>query len=1325
MNKKVLTLCAAMLLTGSLATINAESVLPGSVSGIELVNNGAVIDFDDNVTLKEGQFLLITGNNVTINGNHKTLTGHLVITGENVTVNDLNVIVKPFKNSSVYKNAITVAAKYVTINGGTIKAEKGKFEQSNGVSIFPIDAAGKYVINNVNFENIKGFGNNFESTAIAVTGSGYTIWLEDVDAWSNKPTVKLTDFAKQVKITDCTFKECDINYSFADWTDIPAYNNIEVEPYYDQAGNCVNEVTVKRMVERAATPTETTTPQVIFKGTAEEFVKIFGTTSAAGKNVAVQCTGDENGEGAANVLFGSAENPNDKPAINTNVKYQAWEKVFGYDLVEQETSDWCMLILTNQNNDVYAITADKTTEAASATQINNASDMSKYTNNSAALWKMTRGQESDGQYYYKFVNKDGVDLKANIDLNSLTGDEKTFAEKANAGIFYAANNALYNKGVVFAVNGSKLDVNTPSVAFGLYKTADKYFTGDDLIKRYGDYFTLGITYKDDKNKDVDVTGVFEGQLRPVTKVTYSNGQAEYTDATTQKEFMLVNEKGNIIVIDTKAPLFEAPTAHGYAFTTITPKQWTEWQNTASLKTKYNYVTEFKLAYDYNNQSTTEAVTNIEIGGYTVGLEKKEGNIILVADVEKQLLDDPTISIKLNAGNGIAAKDWLTSPSYYIVEAINKDKKAPHYGKVLGLDEWGSVDWVAPENVDLTKPEGQFAIDQTYKFTNRESGAYRWILANNQLYKVAGEDNVYALVTPNGNDTLRITPITADKYTSADGFKRFSASELNANTYTVAMKSLMGDPFIIENHNDKHRLGLSADESTEWRIEMPTVKLMDATDDLIRLVPDTVTIETPIEYYVAGKGWQTTTATDYEDDYYAPNTALKICTYILKNIDNGEYLDGQDWSESAGNAYYVCRPKTDKKVQIATRIALKEDGDGTVNLVPVRTENSWYYAWKEGNVSYSAYEDDWTDKFGFKEDDYKAYAKNLKLSDYKILGGTSTLTGVLKDEALYKATTNDLFVIEKAEAPTYKKLAQDDKIILTLKENLKDEYVLFEDGDFAGMGNRLAHKDINPTLYVDTAYVNRVDNYAYQYLLSVRPTRIDTTYQCNLPEEHGVHHADTTKGFFLVNMVDSALANQNVHKNKFVYDGEYKLAFVEGFHTNDSLFFTDKGKVVSKMEVGNADFNIAKYAFKMVDETENEFVVETAAGYAKKYNWVKDNNGHWHWTVASVESKPGYLRWVNDNLVVTEDIDKAAIFTMEASDKDATANENIAAGNVVVAGVDGAVVVKGAEGKNVIVSTILGKVVANEVVSSDNATIAAPAGIVVVSVDGESFKVVVK
>ena len=93
--------------------------------------------------------------------------------------------------------------------------------------------------------------------------------------------------------------------------------------------------------------------------------------------------------------------------------------------------------------------------------------------------------------------------------------------------------------------------------------------------------------------------------------------------------------------------------------------------------------------------------------------------------------------------------------------------------------------------------------------------------------------------------------------------------------------------------------------------------------------------------------------------------------------------------------------------------------------------------------------------------------------------------------------------------------------------------------------------------------------------------------------------------------------------------------------------------------------------------------------------------------------------------ISEGLNQATIFGMSETEEVATANEEISTSSVVVAGVNGAVVVKGAEGKNVIVSTILGKVVANEVVSSDNATIAAPQGVVVVSVDGESFKVVVK
>ena len=83
-----------------------------------------------------------------------------------------------------------------------------------------------------------------------------------------------------------------------------------------------------------------------------------------------------------------------------------------------------------------------------------------------------------------------------------------------------------------------------------------------------------------------------------------------------------------------------------------------------------------------------------------------------------------------------------------------------------------------------------------------------------------------------------------------------------------------------------------------------------------------------------------------------------------------------------------------------------------------------------------------------------------------------------------------------------------------------------------------------------------------------------------------------------------------------------------------------------------------------------------------------------------------------------------VFTL--GEGDATANEAIAAeAGVQVIGGQGVVTVQGAAGKVVTVANILGQTIANQVAASDNVTIAVPAGIVVVAVDGEATKVVVK
>ena len=88
-------------------------------------------------------------------------------------------------------------------------------------------------------------------------------------------------------------------------------------------------------------------------------------------------------------------------------------------------------------------------------------------------------------------------------------------------------------------------------------------------------------------------------------------------------------------------------------------------------------------------------------------------------------------------------------------------------------------------------------------------------------------------------------------------------------------------------------------------------------------------------------------------------------------------------------------------------------------------------------------------------------------------------------------------------------------------------------------------------------------------------------------------------------------------------------------------------------------------------------------------------------------------------------DNALIFNIEKGSADdmATDNEEIATSEVTVIAGEGNVTIAGAAGKKVVVSNILGQVVAN---TSDNATIAAPAGVVVVAVEGEeAVKAIIK
>ena len=314
-------------------------------------------------------------------------------------------------------------------------------------------------------------------------------------------------------------------------------------------------------------------------------------------------------------------------------------------------------------------------------------------------------------------------------------------------------------------------------------------------------------------------------------------------------------------------------------------------------------------------------------------------------------------------------------------------------------------------------------------------------------------------------------------------------------------------------------------------------------------------------------------------------------------------------------------------------------------------------------------------------------------------------------------------------------------------------------------------------YVDA--VAKSSKYMPQYLLAVAADSVPAYTYCpdkiHAPINPGCGHEVAVPGYvegrFLVNFNDSitdAIDKLSKRADAFKYSNFVRLGFVEGIHRGDSLYilknttlasikkadkngklyvdpmFFDKANEGKKYKVVKLDGKHNNAAFSFREVGDGNFLIESndIAGYSQIGSfggaWVKLNNNvpvltQYVNTNGNHNTGDFTESWfVNNDLAVgktqSETINQAARFTFNAIDKDAnaTANETIATSDVTVSATNGAVVVKGAAGKAVAVTNILGQTLANTVISSDNASISVPAGIVVVAVEGEeAVKVVVK
>jgi hypothetical protein len=136
--------------------------------------------------------------------------------------------------------------------------------------------------------------------------------------------------------------------------------------------------------------------------------------------------------------------------------------------------------------------------------------------------------------------------------------------------------------------------------------------------------------------------------------------------------------------------------------------------------------------------------------------------------------------------------------------------------------------------------------------------------------------------------------------------------------------------------------------------------------------------------------------------------------------------------------------------------------------------------------------------------------------------------------------------------------------------------------------------------------------------------------------------------------------------------------------------------------------------KDIPASYNDFLIENSfesniAGM--RNHWIKVQNG-----VPVLSEETSFAEAINS---------AAERWNLEVTEDNATSNEGIEAGKVQVLAGYGNVTVKGAAGQQVTIANILGQTVYSGVVANDEVTIAAPAGVVVVSVAGEATKALVK
>ena len=1059
-------------------------------------------------------------------------------------------------------------------------------------------------------------------------------------------------------------------------------------------------------------------------------------------------------------------------------QYATWEKLspyFYYEIKLHSESGNVNFINSKVDYSDYSLKATWDYVGLSDDQ----DEISGYT-----LWKFNPVKDANGNLLgYNIVNAYGIPLAIKEtkdasgissysldDEGSITIFRKEFTATSNDANFQMVapidNGSklylYYDNGKISVTKDAAALTNNNRLSFTIYEPSSFANDADALESVFGDHFGLQIGYyeKGEYKQYENLLGnVFTGKLYPANNdnLDSSTSGLIYQIPANSKETFLMNEAGEFIVLlkdkwNQVNTNLNGVSNVGYRFDTMTAKELGEDLAKGANSTVLSYV--FRISGINGHIKDIDAPIEVAVKiNMTVPEDEDTWAELLVAGINKAGTKEYYLTTSqaaegtatdlydpINAANKLDLNiaDYIES-TYVKFGMNNYVSPTVFWGAAWNIERQDnktpnplSGEWVDKREVGYTVPEGQWIlreVNRVQAWVNRETGenlnaADKFVFDG---LRTTEEANVYT----DGTYTYKITK--AVDLADADRFNYFGydAKETSTGveeTYKVMFNSqLTGEPIYIS-MDGVGELHLTNDPTKALEFHVDTMKTKDdaaVVNDLGR--------NANAEIFDI---FNTYMGKDEDGNWVEKEDTVSFYRYNLSH--NGKYLhydatnnkfvlNEPTYCNGAYNAndgyiadkadeqgvYHLDYTRADHEIDA---FIIKEKGGDLINILNTDNHDYEYFFHYAGS-------DNYIEDFVIKNDKNEVVGIDASalLADNvtKMMYFDFNFDEARQQSNIYNWVANAQLQLDYQDYNIYRNVAPTAPDTMAIYRTEYQDEFLFEKNDFLGM--TVDQRGYNAALFIDTAYV-RNNTEKPLFMIGLRPEITPETVYCPI---HGVNagcaheHLDTIPGYvdadYLTVLADSAAFHAAELKNEFLANSAYtKLAFIQARHNVDTITVADDNH---KTTIVEGVQHPMVFAFRIVNQETQDFIIEGVDLADNKAEFDAQKNPY----VTS------WVRWNNGVPVMTDRMEDAEVFNIAGDIESApTANEAIEAeATVTVVATDGAVIVKGAEGKNVIVSTILGKVVANETVNSDNETIAAPAGIVVVSVDGESFKVAVK